>query len=207
MSANQVTTLSLFAGVLGGLFFLQGRPLGFALGAVLFFAANLLDECDGGVARATGKASGFGSWFDTATGCLVHMIFFFTVGLGLARQSGSSGWMTLGAVTALGVLLATVAFVGAQAWARGREAWIHPDPPRQTVTDPLEWLKAGLRTDFSWVVLLAAWLGVLRWILWGAFLGTYLFWIPGDFRAALRLRHRPEGRGAASTSCSRQLSA
>lgn len=191
VSANQVTTVSLIAGLAAGLFLLQGRPFAFALGAILFILANLLDECDGGVARATGKASGLGSWFDTATGCLVHIVFFFSLGVGLTRQTGSSGWAVLGSATALGVLLSTAAFVAAQAWARGRDGWIHPDPPRGVVdTDRLEWLKTGLRSDFSWVVLLAAWLGGLGWILRGALLGTYLFWIPGDLRAALRLRRR-----------------
>lgn len=65
VSANQVTTRSLVAGLLGCWGFTWGTRAGMIWGALGFLMANLLDECDGSVARATGTRSNFGSWFDT----------------------------------------------------------------------------------------------------------------------------------------------
>jgi phosphatidylglycerophosphate synthase len=188
LHAHQVTALSLLAGWGAGWAFAQGNPVGFFVGAGLFCLANLLDECDGQVARARGQASGLGSWFDTVTGSLVHMIVFFGVGLGLSRSTGNPMWIALGVWTALGVFVSTAMFVGMQVWARGRPGWIHPDPPHGMESRPLDRLKLALRADFPWVVWLTIPWGGLRWVLWGALAGTFLFWIPSEFRSALRLR-------------------
>lgn len=188
ISANQVTAFSLLAGLTGCFFLVEGNPGSLLLGTLCFVLANVLDEADGGVARATKTSSGFGSWLDTGVGCAVHAGFFFSLGWGLWRYSGQPSWIWLGAATSLGVVASTVSFLVAQVWARGKEAWLHPDPPRGPLPDPLEALKGSLRTDFSWIVLAAAALGMLGWILWGAFVGTFLFWIPADLRMAARLR-------------------
>lgn len=188
MGAHQVTLLSLAAGAAGSALFLQAGQAGMIFGAVGFLAANVLDECDGSVARATGTSSGFGSWLDTVVGCLVHMSFFATLGLGLRRQIGQEIWAVLGWLAASGVFLSTVAYVLSQSFARGREGWRHPDPPRSGRKGRLEFLKGVLRTDFSVVVLAAALIGQLRWILWGGAVGAFLFWIPSDLWMAVRLR-------------------
>lgn len=188
VSANQITGLSLLAGLAGGLAFLEGTRAGMMWGALGFLAANLLDECDGSVARANGTSSGFGSWFDTLAGCAVHAIFFASLGLGLSRQSSERIWAVLGMLTALGVVIATIAYVAGQGIFRGKNGWLHPDPPRPARPDRMEWLKGALRTDFSILVLVAVMAGMLRWLLWGGLLGAFLFWIPADFLAASRLR-------------------
>ncbi len=188
ISANQITLLSLLAGMAGALAFLEGTRAGMIWGALGFFAANLLDECDGSVARATGTSSGFGSWLDTLAGCAVHAIFFASLGFGLSRQSSEKIWWVLGLLAGLSVVTATVAYVVGQGVFRGKSGWRHPDPPRPARPDRMEWLKGVLRTDFSLVVLAATVTGALRWLLWGGLLGAFLFWIPADFLAAARLR-------------------
>lgn len=188
ISANQITGLSLLAGLAGGLAFLEGTRAGMIGGALGFLAANLLDECDGGVARANGTQSGFGSWFDTLAGCAVHALFFSGLGLGLSRQSSEPVWAALGMLAALGVVIATAAYVAEQGFFRGKSGWRHPDPPRPARPARMEWLRGALRTDFSLVVLAAVMAGALRWLLWGGLLGAFLFWIPADFLAAARLR-------------------
>ena len=187
-TANQVTALSLVAGWVGCVGFVQGTQVGMVWGAVGFLVANLLDECDGSVARATGTSSNFGSWFDTIVGALVHMGFFFSLGVGLSRQTSEPVWRTAGALAALGVLLATVCYVLGQVYFRGRTAWLHPDPPRSARPAGFDRLKGGLRTDFSIVVLVAAVSGWLRWLLLGGLVGAFLFWIPADLVSAARLR-------------------
>ena len=188
LTANQLTALSLAAGLAGCANLLQGTQAATVWGAVWFLLANLLDECDGSVARATGSASGFGSWFDTVAGCIVHSGFFLALGWGMTRQSSERVWALLGSLAAMGVVLATVTFVGGQSLVRGRAGWIHPDPPRTRPLGGFEWLRGGLRCDFSIVVLIAAIGGWLRWLLWGGLIGTFLFWIPTDFYLAARIR-------------------
>ncbi len=188
MSANQVTLLSLAAGAAGSAAFLQAGRMGMVLGAVGFLAANVLDECDGTVARATGTSSGFGSWLDTVVGCLVHMVFFLFSGRGFSRQLGQGLWALLGGWAALGVLMSTAAYVISQSVVRGKEGLRHPDPPRPAQKGRFEFLKGLLRTDFSIVVLGAVLLGFLPWILWGGAIGSFLFWIPSDLWMAARFR-------------------
>lgn len=188
VSANQVTTLSLVAGLLGCWGFTWGTRTGMICGALGFLAANLLDECDGSVARATGTSSNFGSWFDTVVGAVVHVGFFLSLGAGLTRETSEGVWLMTGTLAAGGVVVATVCFVFAQVYSRGSEAWRHPDPPRTAPRKGFERLKGGLRTDFSIVVLLAAAAGGLRWLLLGGFLGAFLFWIPADLYEAVRFR-------------------
>lgn len=188
ISANQVTAFSLLAGLAGCFFLAEGNPSALLLGTLCFVLANILDEADGGVARATGSSSGLGSWLDTGVGCAVHAGFFFSLGWGLCSYSGHPSWVWLGAATSLGVVASTVSYLVSQVWARGKEAWLHPDPPHDSSADPLDALKGNLRTDFSLIVLVANVLGIPGWILWGAFVGTFLFWIPADLRMAARLR-------------------
>ena len=192
ISANQITALSLLAGLAGGLAFLEGTREGMIWGALGFLVANVLDECDGSVARANGTSSGFGSWFDTVVGCVVHAIFFASLGIGLSQQGLEPIWAVLGLLAALGVVTATVAYVVGQGIFRGKSGWKHPDPPRPARPDRMEWLKGALRTDFSLVVLVAVVTGVLRWLLWGGLVGAFLFWIPADFIAASRLRRQQQ---------------
>lgn len=188
ISANQITMLSLAIGLLGAVGFASGTAAGMIWGAMAFLAANLLDECDGSVARATGTSSGWGSWLDTLVGCAVHAVFFVGLGIGLSRALSERIWMLLGFLAGLGVIVSTAAYVVSQAMARGREAWLHPDPPRPAKKGFLEFLKGTLRTDFSVVVLIAAVLGSMKWILWGGFVGAFAFWIPSDLWMALRLK-------------------
>lgn len=190
ISANQITLLSLAAGLAGGWAFFQGTSAGMVWGALGFFAANLLDECDGSVARATGSSSGFGSWLDTLVGCAVHAAFFAGLGWGLGRQSAEPFWTWLGVLAAASVLIATAAYLIAQGFFRGQQGWIHPDPPRSTPPGRGEKIRAALRTDFSLVVLAAVAVGVLRWLIVGGLAGALLFWIPSDLFAAARQRQK-----------------
>lgn len=195
VSANQITGLSLAAGLAGGAAFLRGTYAGMVAGALGFLAANLLDECDGTVARATRTNSGWGSWFDTLTGCVVHAVFFLSLGWGLSRQASEPIWAVLGILAGLSVLFATASYVAGQGFFRGKEGWVHPDPPRTSAPSRIERLKAGLKTDFSVVVLLATLAGSLQWLLWGGLVGAFLFWVPADFLAAARLRRQGLSRG------------
>lgn len=188
ITAHQVTFLSLAAGLAGSLAFLQGGRAGMLWGALGFLAANVLDECDGSVARATRTSSGFGSWLDTAAGSLIHIGFFLALGMALSRRLQQGGWAVLGGCAAFGVFSSTVVFIIGQSVLRGKEGLRHPDPPRSGRKDRLEFLKGTLRTDFSVLVLVSCLMGRMEWILWAGALGAFLFWIPSDLLGVIRLK-------------------
>lgn len=183
LSANAVTCLSLLVGLGSGVAFLKGRPPFFWWGALGFLAANILDECDGEVARRTGTVSGFGSWFDVLTDGLVHMAFFFGLGFGWMFYTSQSHWGILGALMALMVLGASILSVRREILLRGVQAWLHPDPPHEEQYRRAGWVDAirgWFRIDFSILVLISAVVGWMGWILWAGLIGVLLFWIPTD---------------------------
>lgn len=181
--ANAVTALSGFSGLLSSAAFLKGKEPFFVLGALGFLAANVLDECDGEVARRTGTASGFGSWLDVVTDSLVHMGFFLSLGWGLAMYTAERHWALLGGLAAAAVLMATVLSVRREVVLRGREALSHPDPPKEQQYHRGGWadlLRGWFRIDFSVVVMVSVLLGWMGWILWASLFGAIFFWIPMD---------------------------
>ncbi|MBI3323457.1 MAG: CDP-alcohol phosphatidyltransferase family protein [Candidatus Omnitrophica bacterium] len=176
VTPNQVTLLSLLAGLLAGWDFLQGGAAHWIRGAAWFQAAYILDNCDGNLARLTGRTSGFGSWLDTVTDMLIHMAFFLGLGIGIWERDPRGPWLWLGILTAVGVFLAYLAGVLRQVKRRGAAAWAHPDPPAGTEDDDL-WRRARvlMRGDFSFVVLASALAGQMAWLLWSGFAGALVF--------------------------------
>lgn len=172
ISANAVTLLSLFFGVTGGGCFLRGTASSMVWGALGFFGANLLDECDGKVARLTNTASRLGAFLDTVTDCLVHMALFLGLGIGFSHRSAQPVWAILGMIAAGGSFLSFMLDVG------GITPWQPPGSSSQTPQDFWAWVTEWLRIDFSLGVVVSAFLGQMGWILWAGAIGVFLFWIP-----------------------------
>lgn len=183
VSANAVTSLSLLAGLSSSAAFFQGRQPFFIWGALGFLLANILDECDGEIARRTGTVSGFGSWFDIVTDSIVHAGFFLSLGWGLALATDESSWVTLGLLSGGVAVVASILSVRREVLLRGVEAWVHPDPPRHEHYQRAGWvdnLRLWFRIDFSLLVLISVLIGWMGWILWASLIGALLFWIPTD---------------------------
>ena len=177
-SANAVTVLSLLSGVAAGLLFGRGTVFGMTAGSLAFLLANLLDECDGKVARLTNTCSRFGALLDTLTDCVVHAALFLGLGIGLQRAAGNGPWLLLGSVAAGGSILSCVLDVG------GVTPWQPPKPEPASGKDSLAWVAEWLRIDFSLLVVCSAFLGRMGWILWAGALGVFLVWIPSTFLIA-----------------------
>jgi hypothetical protein len=64
LTPNQVTILSLIAGLSVGFFFAMAEPWSLAVGGVMFYVAFVLDCTDGKLARATGITSAKGQALD-----------------------------------------------------------------------------------------------------------------------------------------------
>lgn len=178
-SANAITVLSFCAGLLAGWAFAHGTASMMLAGAVGFLLSNVLDECDGKVARQTSTCSEFGARLDTVTDCLVHAALFLGLGIGLHRQDSHGPWFFLGAVAAGGSILSCALDVG------GITPWQPPSPSERT---SLAWVTEWLRIDFCLLVVLSAVLKQMGWILWAGALGVFFFWIPSTFVIAFRSR-------------------
>ena len=183
ISANAVTLLSLLSGLGSGYLFSRGTPSGMLWGAAAFLLANLLDECDGAVARLTHNCSRLGALLDTLTDCIVHAALFLGLGLGLTRVSSQVLWLFLGMIAAGGSVFSCALDVG------GVTPWQAPGPaggPEDKGS--LAWVAEWLRIDFSLLVMASALWGRMGWILWAGALGVFLVWIPSTFVIAGRQR-------------------
>ena len=174
---NQVTALSLATGLLAAWNFLQGTDRAWIYGALWLEAAYLLDNCDGELARLTRKCSGLGSWLDTLSDCLIHGVFFLSLGYGLTRVRGDPLWMILGWAAAAGVLLTYGSFLFEQVQQRGPSAWRHPDLPFDERQTPAKRFRKIFREDFSWIVLISACAHQMSWLLWAGMLGAHAHWL------------------------------
>lgn len=182
-SANLITVLSLLSGLLGGWFLAQGTFKWGVLGSIGFLLANILDECDGKVARQTNTCSWLGAFLDTITDCIVHAAFFIGLGVGVAVRFPHGYWLLLGAIAAAGGILSFVLDVG------GITPWQAPGPEKEAREDRLAWITEWLRIDFSLIVLISVALNHMAWILWAGALGVFLFWIPSTFMIAIKARN------------------
>ncbi len=152
------------------------------IGAVCFLLANVLDECDGKVARLTGRSSRLGALLDTLADCAVHAAFFLGLGIGMHRQFPHGPWLLLGVSAAGGSILSCVLDVV------GITPWRPPEPSGKSPGGFLAWLIEWLRIDFSLIVVISAVIRQTAWILWSGALGAFFFWIPSTVVITLRGR-------------------
>ncbi len=70
---NLISIISALTGIIGSIFFFMNFPI---LGGVLVQVASIIDGSDGEVARANGRASFFGGFFDSVIDRYVDVIIF-----------------------------------------------------------------------------------------------------------------------------------
>ena len=182
ISPNVITGLSLLSGILAGWVLAQGTGPAFVGGTLLFLLANVLDECDGRVARETNRCTRLGATLDTLSDCIVHAAFFVGLGMGVATRFPHGPWVWLGWVAAAGGILSCALDVG------GITPWQAPNHSDESQGRSLAWVAEWLRIDFSAIVVLSVLLGQTAWILWAGALGVFLFWIPSTVLIALQGR-------------------
>ncbi len=183
VTPNQVSLFSILLGLLSALFFLaEGRPL-HVTGTLLLAFSNIIDGCDGELARLRFQESRPGSLLDFLGDNLVHMAVFFSIGLGLYLRGEGLLYLVLGGLAALG----TMGSAGAVFW----RVFHHAGDRVITFTTPvrgeeMERARGGLRKrieftekisnrDFIYLILLASAVGQLRLIAWMSALGSLFF--------------------------------
>ena len=96
ITPNQITMLSLIAGVGAAACFVQNDYQVRLIGAVLFVFCYLLDNCDGEIARLKHLNSEFGDFFDTFVDWIVHTTLFLALGYGNYQLNGDLVWLWFG---------------------------------------------------------------------------------------------------------------
>ena len=191
VSANLVTTASLFSGLTACWYFTLGTWVDSLIGAGLFVICYILDNCDGEVARARNQCSSFGEKYDTFVDWIVHSLFFASLGYGDAAQTGDQVWLWLGLFGALGGTINY--FIGVYMDARDvAGAPEEKDDSPASPQSPLEWaafvLRELSRADFCVIVVGLALFDVTWILLPTAALGAHAYWMAAFVKGARKFK-------------------
>ncbi len=105
VTPNQITVAGTLVGLVGVyLLRFPGRVAG-VVGCTLFILCQVLDSCDGEVARMKRLGSPFGKRLDDFCDFVVHSALFVTLGARAADAYAGTVWLWLGGATAFGVLM------------------------------------------------------------------------------------------------------
>jgi phosphatidylglycerophosphate synthase len=99
VTPNMVTSFGLLCGVAAALLYASGDPLLVDIAAAVFMIAVFNDHLDGGLARATGRTSRFGHYYDHIAVGVSYIGMFIGAGIGL-RQGWLGAWAPLLGVAA-----------------------------------------------------------------------------------------------------------
>ncbi|NQT90952.1 MAG: CDP-alcohol phosphatidyltransferase family protein, partial [Candidatus Omnitrophica bacterium] len=104
ISPDFITLLSIISGLIACAFFLLAGPFSCLIGALFLQGFYILDAVDGQLARAQGRPSTTGAYFDYISNHIVHSLVFITIGLGLYRHTASPLYMFAGFLAGWGML-------------------------------------------------------------------------------------------------------
>jgi len=166
VTPNQVTVVSMLAGVAGAYYFALGNYTAGIIGALLLQLSALIDCVDGDIARIAFKESALGKWLDIALDQVVHVAVFAGIAIGLSRQGSSAPVLWLGISAVAGALISFPVVVRARLLAN-----------KQTDTRLERFIDAASTRDFTVLVLLLAVVGKLHWFLWLTGITVHVFWI------------------------------
>ena len=103
VTPNQVTMLSLAAGLAAAYAFSSGTPAGFTWGALFYLFANILDCADGQLARLQKSGTVLGRVVDGAADYCSGIAIFIGLGIGLASSGAGTWWLVVFAGISSGV--------------------------------------------------------------------------------------------------------
>jgi len=167
VTPNQITVLSLFAGLSAGILFSFGTKFFSIAGAFFYVLACLLDECDGAISRAKNLSSKLGGQLDIFGDFLTDFCLFAGIAAGMLRSGYPILWIVLPLVVCLTGLTLHL-WITLLEKSRG----FGPASPRtvQAGLPKRSWFKQifdALRSgDACWLVLCIALIGKIEFVLW-----------------------------------------
>lgn len=191
VSPNQITALSMAAGLAGAWCFTQGDQFSNIIGAIWLVLCYTLDNCDGEIARLKVMSSEWGAHFDDFVDWLVDTAFFAALGYGVWRVDDEIFWLWLGAAAAIGATIDYVVDIviyyraknGPETNSREEEATNERKPE-----DFIDWIififHKLSRADFCVIVLVLAIFDVLWVLLPLGAIGAQAYWITDLFKRA-----------------------
>jgi hypothetical protein len=205
ITANQVTLLNFFVGLVAAALFAQPNRWLQVLGALIFLFSSTVDGCDGEIARLKFQQSQFGGWLDISTDNLVHVAVFGAIAIGLYREGPADRFIWLGIFSCLGVLLSA----GLVSWkilrfksgegnffvSVGEGLNVDPSPSKSKEKPKRDWLRELddhlARRDFIYLLIPLAAFGKLEWFLWASAIGGNLFFLSLLFLYSRAKKARP----------------
>ena len=106
VSPNALTALGMLIGIASGFLYAEGTRTAMFIGSLLFMVAVWMDHVDGEFARATGKTSTFGHYFDHVAAMTSYCAMFVGAGFGL-RDTWVGEWSVLCGIAA-GISIALI---------------------------------------------------------------------------------------------------
>jgi phosphatidylglycerophosphate synthase len=168
VTPNMVTTFGLLCGLAAALLYATGEPFNVALAAALFMLAVFNDHLDGGLARATGRTSKFGHYYDHVAVGVAYIGMFVGAGVGL-RESWLGEWAPLLGISA-GLAITVIFMTRITVEVRAGQEYVQQNnyggfevEDILYIVGPVTWL--GLLAPF----LVAAAIGAplfLLWVVW-----------------------------------------
>ncbi len=166
VTPNQVSVCSVIIGLVSAALFAAGTASTALAGALCLQLSAIVDCVDGDLARALYKQSALGKWLDIVGDQVVHVAVFLCLGIGLWRSGSAAPVIALGVVAALGVVLSFTVIL---------QTLRQPELRGQNGVQKL--IDATTNRDFSVLLILFAFGGVLDWFMWMAAIGSHVFWI------------------------------
>jgi len=190
LTPNQITALSLAAGLGCAWSYLHSELTWQLLGALLLVICYVLDNCDGEIARLKNLHSNFGAHFDTFVDWIVHAAFFAALGYQVSIEKDQNLWLWLGLIAAFGatfnyilgyILIDEETGAKEETGAHGAELTTMPET---LVEKALFILRELFRADFCFILLLlTAFGGAWLFLPLGA-VGAQVYWVSAFHKAA-----------------------
>jgi phosphatidylglycerophosphate synthase len=167
ITPNQISILSFLIGVAGAYFLYLGGPRNLIIGASLAMVYNILDMCDGMIARVKNLKSATGHWLDGVLGFILFPIIILGLTLGLKNYLA----FVLG-------MLAIVSYPLQYNLVYFYKLEVMKSKEQIAVPGKLEWIRYAYGSSFFYVFLfIAALFNKPLWVLaFWASLGN-LYWI------------------------------
>ncbi len=161
---NQITIVSFLLGLAGAFFLYQGNLV---VGASFAMLYNILDMCDGMVARVKGIHSPWGHWLDGVLGFILFPILIFALVLGMNNYLA----FILG-------MLAIISYPLQYNLVYFYKLEVQKSKEQTSMPGRLEWLRYAYGSSFFYLFLLvAALFNKPFWVLWFWAVFGNLYWV------------------------------